>query len=631
MEDSAASVAEEGPALLAACSPDSPSEFIDFGVRYYDCSQNDPAVHLVTIDRNLPGTEIQLLMNHRAGDPHESARLFSVDGLAKDAGAIAAVNGYNWAGPEGDDADELATLQTTTFHFFDQLTGNVTSSDAEALMGFSAGGPTGFAARRIEHPRADESEFNDPSNLPFRYQMYGSETGVIKQENGEIVCQSDDLERQWSVVGYSDSQVVFLSTASGNDYTIGAFCTTLRNFGVVAAVRNDGGPSTSMWVGGAVYRLVNPLINFFSGVLPSQLPTLFYHEVFGDARQVAFAVAAVPRTPDTFCEPVVDGDGTPFASLCVTPDNIGYNAELVMLDDGLARCATFELDMVYPSGIVLNEPPFDACSGSGQTFSARFPFAERGGCVDLHLVQRSGADFGFTEWHTPSCGEPGGPVGPGPGPGPGPADTTPPVTTASPGSGPNARGWNNASVTIAFSAIDPGPISSGVGAIHVSLSGAQGGSVVLPGSSGSVTVSAQGTTRVSYFAIDNAGNVETARTLTLRIDSTPPTIAGLPGPDCSMWPPNHRLVEVATVSASDALSGMAAFDVGVTSDEPEGNHGPLYVLTGAGLEPRVVQLRAERLGRGDGRLYTVTATATDVAGNTATASGTCTVPHDRGG
>ncbi len=41
-----------------------------------------------------------------------------------------------------------------------------------------------------------------------------------------------------------------------------------------------------------------------------------------------------------------------------------------------------------------------------------------------------------------------------------------------------------------------------------------------------------------------------------------------------------------------------------------------------------MQVRADRSGRGDERVYTISATATDLTGNTATATGTCTVPHD---
>ncbi len=43
-----------------------------------------------------------------------------------------------------------------------------------------------------------------------------------------------------------------------------------------------------------------------------------------------------------------------------------------------------------------------------------------------------------------------------------------------------------------------------------------------------------------------------------------------------------------------------------------------------------LSLRAERSGRGTGRIYSVTITATDSVGNTSTATVTCVAPHDRG-
>ena len=45
----------------------------------------------------------------------------------------------------------------------------------------------------------------------------------------------------------------------------------------------------------------------------------------------------------------------------------------------------------------------------------------------------------------------------------------------------------------------------------------------------------------------------------------------------------------------------------------------------------VVELRAERSGVSkSGRLYQLTVTAQDLAGNEVTGTATCTVPHDRG-
>jgi hypothetical protein len=210
-----------------------------------------------------------------------------------------------------------------------------------------------------------------------------------------------------------------------------------------------------------------------------------------------------------------------------------------------------------------------------------------------------------------------------------PTDTTPPTTTASVSPAANAAGWNKGPVTVDLSAADPAP-GSGVKQIAVELTGAQTGTLVQPGSTASVVVTAEGTTVVTFFAVDNAGNQESSHTVTIRIDQSPPSLTGLPAPGCTLWPPDERLVVVARPSATDTLSGLGAFTVSGTSSEPPTPGSPDIVITGTGLGPRVVQLRAVRLGNGPGRTYTLVATATDLAGNTASATATCTVPHDRG-
>jgi hypothetical protein len=89
---------------------------------------------------------------------------------------------------------------------------------------------------------------------------------------------------------------------------------------------------------------------------------------------------------------------------------------------------------------------------------------------------------------------------------------------------------------------------------------------------------------------------------------------------------------VATVSAVDALSGLAGgwFAVTATSNEPEtglgsGGAAPDVVVRGG-----TVQVRSERSGSGTGRVYTISASARDLAGNRAFSTATCLVPHDNG-
>jgi predicted heme/steroid binding protein len=73
----------------------------------------------------------------------------------------------------------------------------------------------------------------------------------------------------------------------------------------------------------------------------------------------------------------------------------------------------------------------------------------------------------------------------------------------------------------------------------------------------------------------------------------------------------------------------------VTSNEPDnglGDGDKPNDIQGAEFNTSdcAFQLRAERSGGGNGRVYTVTYRATDVSGNSATAQATVTVPHNAG-
>jgi hypothetical protein len=103
----------------------------------------------------------------------------------------------------------------------------------------------------------------------------------------------------------------------------------------------------------------------------------------------------------------------------------------------------------------------------------------------------------------------------------------------------------------------------------------------VPGHSASVGVATEGITTVTYFATDAAGNDEGERDLTVRLDGTRPEITGLPSADCSLWPPNHKMRQVAVVTAKDALSGVAAGALQVTAASSEPSD-PDDVLVDAG-------------------------------------------------
>ena len=209
-------------------------------------------------------------------------------------------------------------------------------------------------------------------------------------------------------------------------------------------------------------------------------------------------------------------------------------------------------------------------------------------------------------------------------------DTEPPHTTAHLTPTPNVNGWNNTNVQVILSAQDnPGGI---VKQIDYSLTGAQSSATqTVAGNTVVIDVVAEGATTVDYYATDVAGNTEPSQSVTIRIDETSPMISGLPAAGCQLWPPNHKLVEVGDVTAADAMSGVAPGSLAITgqSNQPTAFDRPAIVVRPDDAGGFVVELQADRLGNGESRVYTLTATAADLAGNVATFRATCTVPHDQ--
>jgi hypothetical protein len=202
-------------------------------------------------------------------------------------------------------------------------------------------------------------------------------------------------------------------------------------------------------------------------------------------------------------------------------------------------------------------------------------------------------------------------------------DLTAPVTTASISPLPNAAGWNNTNLVVALNATDS-QNGSGVKQVQYSLAGTS--LQVVPGTSALVSVAMEGNITLNYDAVDNANNAEMMKSLVLKIDKTAPAISGMPAPGCTLSPAKHQLVTAAVVTASDALSGVGPLTVTATSSEPDSGTGGGDLPGDIVITNGTVQLRAERAPNGKGRVYTITAKALDVAGNTTVSTASCSVP-----
>jgi hypothetical protein len=163
-------------------------------------------------------------------------------------------------------------------------------------------------------------------------------------------------------------------------------------------------------------------------------------------------------------------------------------------------------------------------------------------------------------------------------------DARPPVVSVLLTPQPNASGWNTTDVLVTLSADD----GAGAGVRETRYTVDAEPEVIVGGGSAAVSVTGEGFHIIQVSASDLLGNAAPAQPVAVLIDGTPPLIAASasPAPNAAGW--NNTDVSVV-FSTSDLLSGLAE------------------------VSPAV-----EVSTEGSGQV--VSGTATDLAGNTATAS-----------
>jgi hypothetical protein len=111
-------------------------------------------------------------------------------------------------------------------------------------------------------------------------------------------------------------------------------------------------------------------------------------------------------------------------------------------------------------------------------------------------------------------------------------------------------------------------------------------------------------------------------------------------PDCTMatssidslWPPNHQMVTISINGIMDPDGDPIAITIThITQDEPvnglgDGDTSP----DGFGIGTSEAQIRAERSGTGNGRVYAISFKAEDGKGGSCTNTVQVGVPHDQG-
>lgn len=114
-------------------------------------------------------------------------------------------------------------------------------------------------------------------------------------------------------------------------------------------------------------------------------------------------------------------------------------------------------------------------------------------------------------------------------------------------------------------------------------------------------------------------------------DFIPPQIAVASEP-AVLWPPNHKrrvlaVTDFVVAAADNQDPNVSVDDVVITQVTSDEAGDGIVIAQGC----RAVELRAERAGSGNGRVYTIHAAVADASGNVGNASYTVTVPHDSSG
>ena len=138
-----------------------------------------------------------------------------------------------------------------------------------------------------------------------------------------------------------------------------------------------------------------------------------------------------------------------------------------------------------------------------------------------------------------------------------------------------------------------------------------------------------GVNNITYTATDASGNAAQAtQTITVN-DDTPPVITGASVDKPILWPSNHQMVDVTVNYTATDNCGAVNATLGVSSNEPVNGTGDGSTETDWEIvDAHRVRRRAERAGRGSGRVYTITITATDSHGNSSSQILTVGVPHN---
>jgi hypothetical protein len=141
----------------------------------------------------------------------------------------------------------------------------------------------------------------------------------------------------------------------------------------------------------------------------------------------------------------------------------------------------------------------------------------------------------------------------------------------------------------------------------------------------SMTLGGSGNDYAEAVAAGPGGDAYVVGSFLARItENRPPDCSGATASPSVIWPANGKMIPVSILGVSDPEGHPVALKVtGISQDES----GAAF----SGIGSSVAQIKAERDGKGDGRVYRIQFEATDPSGASCAGEVTVCVPHDRSG
>ncbi len=113
------------------------------------------------------------------------------------------------------------------------------------------------------------------------------------------------------------------------------------------------------------------------------------------------------------------------------------------------------------------------------------------------------------------------------------------------------------------------------------------------------------------------------------MDNRPPDCSNAQASEEFLWPPNHKFRTISIEGVTDPDNDpITLTSTSISQDEPLNGLGDGDTSPDGILQP--LQVRAERSGAGNGRVYTIGFTATDSKGGACNGTVSVCVPHDQG-